>query len=93
MDITDTNIHIRSSHLVRGRRFRNWLRYLRWMYPVNGVLLQRSDFSLKMEWACHNFLYKLGIQRSRTGDVDLDIKDKYRVMYFIMGPLVWIWIR
>ena len=57
-------------------------------------IFQRSDFSLKMEWTCHNFLYMLHIERDRTKDVDLDIPaDHPEWMYQILGMLVWPGIR
>ena len=37
-----------------------------------SLVFKRSLFSLKMEWLCHNTLYRLGIQRDRTKDADLD---------------------
>ena len=57
-------------------------------------IFRRSDFSLKMEWAVHNFLYCIGYQRERTKDADLDNPcDKPEWVYEVLGVLVWLWIK
>ena len=58
------------------------------------VFENRSRFSLKMEWAVHNFLYKIHYKREQTKDVDLDDPcDHPEWIYEILGCLVWIFIR
>lgn len=39
-------------------------------------VLERSNFSLLLEWASHNLLYDLHIARERTKDVDLEYPQK-----------------
>lgn len=60
-----------------------------------SILNHRSMFSMKMEWATHKMLYKLGIQRDRTKDLDLDWPQPWymRVGYIIAGILSWPFIR
>ena len=54
-------------------------------------VFQRSFFSMKMEWICHNFLYGVGYERERTGDVDLDNPtDRPEWQYIVCGILFWI---
>ena len=56
-------------------------------------VFERSLFSLKMEWICHNFLYNIGYKREQTKDVDLDNPaDHPEWMYIVGGILVWIFI-
>lgn len=51
---------------------------------------ERSIFSLKMEWICHKFLYKIGYQRERTKNADLDNPcDRSEWKYIVCGLLVW----
>lgn len=56
---------------------------------------KRSLFSLKMEWATHKALYKLGIQRTRTKDADLDWPQplSYRISYVVLGLIFWPFIK
>ena len=54
-------------------------------------VFERSFFSMKMEWICHNFLYAIGIEPDRTRDVDLDNPtDRPEWQYIVCGLLVWI---
>ena len=48
-----------------------------------------------LEWAAHNMLYNLNIQRERTKDVDLDYPQKwyYKVGYGICGVVALIFIK
>lgn len=47
----------------------------------------RSIDSMVREWRAHNLLYDLYILRSRTGNVDLNINQKWyiKTMYFILS--------
>ena len=51
--------------------------------------------SLCREWACHNAAYSLGIRRGKTKDVDLDYPQKWyvRAAYWVIGSIVWLFIR
>ena len=48
---------------------------------------KRSIKSYVREWRAHNRLYALGIFRSRTKDVDLNVNEKWyrRLGYFFLG--------
>lgn len=52
-----------------------------------GLPVTRSAESYISEWKAHNRLYKLGIQRNRTKDVDLeeDIEPTRNFLYGIFG--------
>lgn len=57
---------------------------------VPTTVFERSFFSMKMEWICHKFLYKIGYERERTKDVDLDNPcDRPEWKYELCGLLVW----
>ena len=59
----------------------------------NMPIFQRSDKSLKREWAVHNFLYMVGYEVERTKDCDLDLPcDKPEWVYIVIGFLVWPFI-
>lgn len=52
-----------------------------------GLPVTRTRASYISEWKSHNRLYKLGYQRNRTKDVDLEenIKTSYNFLYSIFG--------
>lgn len=52
-----------------------------------GLPVTRNATSYISEWKSHNRLYKLGIQRNRTKDVDLeeDIEPTRNFLYSIFG--------
>jgi hypothetical protein len=87
--VTDKNIQIKDSYKVSvTREMKDVLAYLREKYPDNSVLNNRKDSSLIREWKGHNFLYKLGIMRSHTKDVDLDVESKnvfYTIGYWFLA--------
>jgi hypothetical protein len=52
-----------------------------------GLPVTRSEASYISEWKSHNRLYKLGIKRNRTKDVDLEenINPTRNFLYSILG--------
>ena len=52
-----------------------------------GLPVTRTESSYISEWKTHNRLYKLGIQRNRTRDVDLEeeINPTRNFLYSIFG--------
>ena len=52
-----------------------------------GLPVTRSKSSYVSEWKSHNRLYKLGIEKSRTKDVDLEenIKPVRNFLYSLFG--------
>lgn len=95
----DGNIHITDSYKVAKRDFekvllgREWDAYAECNQSEIVVFQNRIHFSLKMEWACHNFLYNLGIARERTASVDLNYPNKWEWLYIIGGIAVWLFVR
>lgn len=91
--INDNNIHIIDSHKISKKEFDSILKEMRKTF-TNNVLENRSDYSLKMEWACHNLAYYFNILRERAKDVDLNYPLKWyeKVIYNILGPISWILI-
>lgn len=53
------------------------------------LVFNRKMGSLVREWTAHNRLYKLGLYKSHTKDVDLEypIKWYYELAWFILGCL------
>lgn len=90
--LSENNIHIENSYEIPRRRFKkNILDALSLCPEYKG----RSVFSMQMEWATHNFLYKLHIMRSRTASVDLDTPMSWwmSALYVITGCISWLFIE
>lgn len=91
--ITKDNLHIEDSWKVSKREMGVILAHIRLSDPTPTKVWNRSDFSLRMEWCVHNFLYSLGLWRSHTKDVDLNADCKIEWLYKIVGCLVWVFIK
>jgi hypothetical protein len=82
-------IHITDSYRVYKNEILPIIQELRAKYPLNKVLNNRSDSSLKYEWLTHTLLYKMGICKERTKDLGLEypqswiLKVGYRIIGFI----------
>lgn len=89
-----TCLTVYESYKVRKWNMRKVLRRIeRDNVAVQTSVFQRSFFSLKMEWICHNFLYNIGYERDRTGDVDMDNPcDRPEWQYIVCGLLVWLFV-
>lgn len=87
--VTDKSIEIVDSYKVSVTdEMKDILNSLREEYPDNSVLIKRKNSSLIREWKGHNFLYKLGILRNHTKDVDLDLESAnifYTVGYWFLA--------
>lgn len=89
--LTYNNLHIKDSYKVHKCQMRKELTKVRDLSSAGEtIVLERSFFSLKMEWICHNFLYKIGYKREQTKDADLDNPcDHPEWMYILGGLAVW----
>ena len=90
--VSDNNICIKNGYLVRGRDFGFVLNCIRANEP-NEVTANRSNYSLSCEWTVHNALYKLGLFRSRTKDVDLNYPCRLEWLYIVLGCIIYPFIR
>lgn len=94
--LTKNNLHIEDSYQVPKKDFAKDIDIVReGLSWIESEVRKRSMFSLTTEWACHNFLYRLGICRSRTKDVDLNHPQKIweKVVYPIFGSIAYIFIK
>lgn len=85
--ISDTNIHIQDSYKVKkASQMKYVLALLKQNYPSNEVL-KRSELSLLNEWRVHNLCYTLGIFKSHTKDVDLNLISNFsNFLYSLLSP-------
>lgn len=89
MKVTDSVITIYDSYLMSKEDFIDTLYFMRNIYTDNKVLLNRNNYSLLCEWAVHKVLFKLGILKNRTKDVDLNLFSSVfiNIIYCILGTL------
>ena len=92
--VSENNIRIVDSWDVSKKTFDPFLNKLRSEYPEHTVLVNRSNKSLRREWASHNFLYGIGLWKSRTKDADLNYPLKWYVStaYWVFGAVAMIFI-
>lgn len=88
------NIHITDSYKISKKDFKKFLSNYKNEHPDCEVF-KRGMFILIMEWSTHNFLYRLGLWKERTNNVDLDYPHKWyvEILYFITGIFSYIFIK
>lgn len=84
--LTQNNLHIEESYKISKSEFVPFFNDLRKKEPWSDVW-NRTNGSMKREWASHNLLYNLHLFRSHTKDVDLNYPQKWYVSlaYNIFG--------
>ena len=85
--LDDKNIHIENSYRIyKLNDIEDILFYLYTNYKCK-VLDNRTVKNLTKEWIGHNNLYKLGLFKSHTSDVDLDYPQKtlHRIIWFLLS--------
>lgn len=93
--VSTNNINIKDSYLVSKKNFKEILNTIKSEYPDNIVFKNRKIKSMMLEWATHNFCYKINFERNRTKDVDLNYpqEKKVNILYNIVGILVWLFVK
>lgn len=91
--VTETNTHIPDSCLVNSKEaMRDFLQKLREESSDEMAVCKRDLESQVREWRAHNFFYKLHVFRSRTHDVDLEIKQTwYRELFCRVVSFFYFW--
>lgn len=85
--INNNNVHIVDSYKIRSRHdMYKILNQIKEQYP-NCEVFKRSIYHLSSEWKVHNRLYRLGLFKSHTKDVDLEFPQKWyiKILYYILG--------
>jgi hypothetical protein len=90
---TPTNTHIVDSCLVTSKEdIRAYLQKLRDASSPEMAVNQRDMESQVREWRSHNFFYKFHVFRSRTKDVDLELKQSwYRELFCRVVSFFYFW--
>ena len=73
--VTPTNTHILDSCKVKSKEdIRQYLQAVRDEASPEMAVCQRDLESMVREWRSHNLFYNFHVFRSRTKDVDLELK-------------------
>lgn len=90
--ILSDRVKLIDSYLISRKRMGRELQSIRKLHPSCG-LWQRSEGSLKLEWASHNLAYILGIRREKTKDCDLNYEQKWyvKLAYGVVGTIA-LWV-
>ncbi len=87
--------HINDSAFIRSRKdIRNFLIALREQCDPGMAVAERDLDSQVREWRVHNFFYYLHVFRSRTKDVDLELRQTwYRELFCRVFDIFYFWDR
>ena len=93
--VTPTSTCIIDSCMVKSKdAMRAYLQELRERDGPEMAVCQRDIDSQIREWRAHNFFYKLHIFRSRTKDVNLELKQTwYRELFCRVMSFFYFWDR
>ena len=85
--------HIIDSCLVKSKQaMRDYLEQVREMADPEMAVCKRDIESQVHEWRAHNFFYNLHVFRSRTCDVDLELKQPwYRELFCRVVSFFYFW--
>ena len=76
--VTPTNTHILDSCKVKSKEdIRQYLQAVRDEASPEMAVCQRDLESMVREWRSHNLFYNFHVFRSRTKDVDLELKQTW----------------
>jgi Tfp pilus assembly protein PilP len=76
--VTPTNTHILDSCKVKSKEdIRQYLQAVRDEASPEMAICQRDLESMVREWRSHNLFYNFHVFRSRTKDVDLELKQPW----------------
>lgn len=84
-------LHIQNSYILkRGRTIKAELEYIHTLDEYKKLKesgYTRTFKSEYREWKAHNFLYRIGFMRARTGSVDIDQNEPLwrRFIYAILS--------
>lgn len=86
-NVTGSNINIKDSYKVTSKSEMKEMLYAIQHNHPECTSFKRSYESLMAEWRAHNRLYRWGIKRDHTADVDLNYPLKWYVelIYRILG--------
>lgn len=91
--VSNTNTHIVDSYLIRSKKaMQEYLQSLRDGSSPEMSVHVRNIASQVREWRAHNFFYFLHVFRSRTKDVDLELKQPwYRELFCAVVSFFYFW--
>ena len=91
--LAPTNTHIVDSYLLKSKKeMRDYLQMFRDKGFSEMAVNRRDLESMIREWRSHNFFYYIHVYRSRTKDVDLELKQTwYRELFCRVVDFFYFW--
>ena len=75
--VETSNIHIKNSYLIRQPSdMKEILNIIRKWATEKGFSYKRTVSSWITEWKAHNILHSIGLERQRSGSVDLNENER-----------------
>ena len=92
--ILGDRVKLLNSYAVSKKKFSMELNAIRNLHP-SCLLWNRSESSLRREWAAHNLAYSMNIRREKTADCDLNYELTWyaNILYFIVGSFALLVIK
>lgn len=89
--VSKDNVHIEDSYTAGNKVIKDIISYLKKIYSEDRdcIITRRKKGSLIREWRAHNVLYKWGLFKSHTKDVDLNDELWYRRFIFNLLSILW----
>lgn len=93
--LTQENTHILDSAFIKSRTdIRNFLIAIREQCEPGMAVVARDLESQVREWRVHNLFYNLHVFRSRTKDVDLELRQSWwRELFCQVFNFLYFWDR
>lgn len=90
--ILGNRVKLIDSYAIPKAKYARELRSIRNLRP-SLPLWDRSEASLRKEWALHTLLYNIGFRREKTKDCDLEFEPKWyvKLAYAVAGTVA-MWI-
>lgn len=87
--LSKNNIHIVDSYKIKKRADMNTIvKLIRAEAIKKGFKYKRSNGSWVTEWRAHNYMYECGIEKIRTGSVDLnEDESRFKLLSYSMMSL------
>lgn len=90
--VFNNRVKLIDSYRIPKSKYARELQSIRNLHPALP-LWNRSEASMRREWAAHVLAYNLGIKRSKTADCDLNFEPKWyhNLIYGAVGTVA-LWV-
>lgn len=84
--LEENNLHIYESYKIKtALEMEDVLFSIALENKLHSNIFKRGLKSLVREWEAHNLLYRIGLFKSHTFEVDLEYPPKFSCLYYILS--------